>query len=338
MHDHGTDGFIRNGSGFKVGVHGGFVLHGDCFHGIRKRGIVCALLPCTGETRKVDAAIGKTLLELVQQCRLIGTGRIHLIDEDESGHLVTCQQSPQRLGMTLNAVGAGDHQNRIVEYTQGAFRFGGEIDVAWSVKQGQRKTVRFDDGRFGEDGDAALTLHCIRVEKRIAMIHTAKPAHLTGGIEQRLRQCGLTRIHMCQNAGDDSFHNPSHRPTNLPTTYTPPLSQQSQSSSRRARAMPPSLAMCQRSRMAQRPNYSSLWVNHLARKPLRVPKYPATGTITPFADFSASQIIQSVDESSRWMPPQCTKPSSHWNNHPCKWLLTVPISPVTGAIIPLQGL
>ena len=170
------------------------------------------------------------------------------------------------------------------------------------------------------------------------MIHTAKPAHLTGGIEQRLRQCGLTRIHMCQNAGDDSFHNPSHRPTNLSTTYTPPLSQQSQSPSRRARAMPPSLAMCQRSRMAQRPNYSSLWVNHLARKPLRVPKHPDTGTITPFTDFSASQIIRPVDESSRWTPPQCTKSSSHWNNHPCKWLLNVPISPVTGAIIPLQGL
>ena len=34
--------------------------------------------PCTGETRKVDAAIGKTLLELVQQCRLGEHGDDHV--------------------------------------------------------------------------------------------------------------------------------------------------------------------------------------------------------------------------------------------------------------------
>ncbi|EFM40975.1 hypothetical protein HMPREF0168_1291 [Bifidobacterium dentium ATCC 27679] len=94
--------------------------------------------------------------------------------------------------------------------------------------------------------------------------------------------------------------------------------------------MPPSLAMCQRSRMAQRPNYSSLWVNHLARKPLRVPKYPVTGTITPPNDLATSRNIQTLEQSPLRMTSQHPETSRHWNNHPVHRLLSVPNHPTCG--------
>ena len=86
--NHLTNGFILNRSAFQIQFHGGFALHGDIFHNIGKRRIV---IMCSGE---IDAAIRETLLQLIEQFRFVSCGSIHFIDEDESGHVVTFQQSP----------------------------------------------------------------------------------------------------------------------------------------------------------------------------------------------------------------------------------------------------
>ena len=86
--DHLTNGFIRDRSAFQIRFHGGFALHGDVFHTIGKR-LVTILL--SGE---VDTAVGKASFQLLQKFRFVSCGSVHFIDEDESGHVVTFQQSP----------------------------------------------------------------------------------------------------------------------------------------------------------------------------------------------------------------------------------------------------
>lgn len=59
---------------------------------------------------------------------------------------------------------------------------------------------------LGEDGDAALPFHGVRVEEGVAVVDAAEFAYLAGSVQQRLRQRGLARVHMRQNARDDSLH------------------------------------------------------------------------------------------------------------------------------------
>ena len=111
--------------------------------------------------------------------------------------------------MSLDAIGTGNDQNRIVEHGEGSFHFRRKIDVPRSVKQGEGEVRRGDDRRFGEDGDASLPFHRVGVEKRVAMVDTAEFAYVARGIQQRFRQRGFAGVNMRQNAGDDSFHGSS---------------------------------------------------------------------------------------------------------------------------------
>ncbi len=77
-HDHLAHGVFGHGSGFQVFVHGGFALHGDFLHAGRRVG-------------EIDAAIGKTLLELGEQPCLVGARGIHFVDEKKRGDPVSFQ-------------------------------------------------------------------------------------------------------------------------------------------------------------------------------------------------------------------------------------------------------
>ena len=170
-------------------------MHGDLLHAF-----------AVNRLGEVDAAVREAFLELGEQLRFVGAGRVHFVDEDECGHLIAIEQSPQRFGMALDAVRAGDDEDGVVEHGERTFRFGGEVDVSRSIEQGDGEVGRGDDGRLGEDGDAALPFHGVRVEEGVAMVDTSEFAHLASGIKQGFRQRGLACVHMRQNARDDSLH------------------------------------------------------------------------------------------------------------------------------------
>ena len=108
--------------------------------------------------------------------------------------------------MALDSVRAGDNEDGIIEHGERTFGFGGKVDVPRSVEQGNGKVGCGEDRRLGEDGDASLPFHGIRIKEGVTMVDTAEFAHLAGDIEQRFRQRGLARVHMRQNARDDSLH------------------------------------------------------------------------------------------------------------------------------------
>ncbi len=108
--------------------------------------------------RQFIDGVGQATPQIGERRGSIGAGGIHLVDEDEGGHLVSGEQSPQGFGVALHAVSAGDHKNGVVEHTQHTFGFGGEVHMAWGVKQREVQVAATHGCLVGVDGDAALLL------------------------------------------------------------------------------------------------------------------------------------------------------------------------------------
>ena len=65
----------------------------------------------------------KMLLQIIQQCIVICSLLIHLIDKQECRNLISLQKSLQSHRMALHTVHSIDHQNRIIEDLQRTFHF-----------------------------------------------------------------------------------------------------------------------------------------------------------------------------------------------------------------------
>ena len=82
----------------------------------------------------------------------------------------------------------------------------------------------------------------------------------------------------------------------------------------------------------KRPDPSSHWRNPLSQSLPSDPKHPAGGRILPPKIRSATQNIQSLEETGQSTAFQQTNPSSHWKNHPAHRPLSVLILPASGRI------
>ena len=133
-----------------------------------------------------------------QQGSPVGSRQIHFVDKEEGGHLIPFQQIPQRPGVPLYAVGAGDHQNGTVQHLQRPLHLCGKVHMTRRVQQGDAGISQFQHGLLGEDGNAPLALHGVRVQKRVLMIHPPQPPDGAGAVQQRLRKGGFPGVHMGQ--------------------------------------------------------------------------------------------------------------------------------------------
>lgn len=82
----------------------------------------------------------------------------------------------------------------------------------------------------------------------------------------------------------------------------------------------------------KRPDPSSHWRNPPAQNLPSDPKYPAGGRILPSKIRSATQNIQSLEETGQSTAFQQTNLSSHWKNHPAYRPLSILILPTSGGI------
>ena len=58
---------------------------------------------------------------------------------------------------------------------------------------------------FGKDRDAACTLHCKIIQKRILMIHAPELPYSSGQVKDCLRKCRFSGIDMGKQRGTDMF-------------------------------------------------------------------------------------------------------------------------------------
>ena len=121
-----------------------------------------------------------------QQRRPVRARQVHLVDEQERRNLIPFQQIPQRPGVALDAVGAGDHQHGAVQHLQRPLHFGGKVYMARGVQQRHTGLPQFQHRLLGKDGNAPLPLHGVGVQKGVLMVHPPQTADGSGPVQQGL--------------------------------------------------------------------------------------------------------------------------------------------------------
>ena len=116
--------------------------------------------------------------------------------------MIPPQQTPERFGVALDAVGAADDQHCIIEHLQGALGLGGKVHMAGGIQQGEVGVSCRQQGLFGKDGDAARLFQRVGVEKGVLMVHAAQLPDGTGAVEHGFGKGGLAGVHM----GEDAHH------------------------------------------------------------------------------------------------------------------------------------
>ena len=151
---------------------------------------------------EIHESVAQTVGKLAQQRLFARAGQVHFIDEHEGRDMIPPQQTPERLGMALDAVGAADDQHSVVEHLQRALRFGGKVHMAGGVQQGDTRTSCFQQGLLGKDGDPTRLFQRVGVEEGIFVIHPAQLADAARAVEHRLGEGGLAGVYM----GKDAHH------------------------------------------------------------------------------------------------------------------------------------
>ena len=68
--------------------------------------------------------------------------------------------------------------------------------MARGIQQGDLRVLEREHRLLGEDGDAPLPLHGIRVQKGVLVVHPAQLPQGPAPVQQRLGQRGLPRVHV----------------------------------------------------------------------------------------------------------------------------------------------
>ena len=170
--------------------HQALVAEGQC---LVPFGLLCA---------EIHESVAQTVGKLAQQRIFARAGQVHFIDEHEGRDMIPPQQTPERLGMALDAVGAADDQHSVVEHLQSALRLGGKVHMAGGVQQGDIRTSRFQQGLLGKDGDPTRLFQRVGVEEGIFVIHPAQLADAARAVEHCLGEGGLAGVYM----GKDAHH------------------------------------------------------------------------------------------------------------------------------------
>lgn len=100
--------------------------------------------------------------------------------------MVPAQQLPQGFRMSLDAVGAADDQNGVIQDLKGALHLRREIHVSRGVQKGESQVPAWQPGLLGEDGNAPRPLQAVGIQKGVLVIHPAQPLQPAGFIQHGL--------------------------------------------------------------------------------------------------------------------------------------------------------
>ena len=133
---------------------------------------------------------------------------VGLVDEDGIGEPLVGERAEDVLGVRPDALHRGDHDDGVIEGGEGAFDLPGEVDVPGGVDQIDGDASPRGRGRGGADGDAAFPLDGEGIGGGRAVVDAARRTDRTHEKEQLLRQGGLPRVHMREDADIVVDHSP----------------------------------------------------------------------------------------------------------------------------------
>ena len=126
-----------------------------------------------------------------------GVGAVHLVDHHDRMQPAGQRLADHELGLRQHALGGVHQHDGAVHHVQDALDLAAEIGVAGGVDDVDAGAVPDHRGALGEDGDAALALQVVAVER--ALGHHLVVAERAGLAEQLVDEGGLAVI----DVGDD---------------------------------------------------------------------------------------------------------------------------------------
>ena len=139
---------------------------------------------------------GKALPEAGKRVRQGKARQVRFVEKQERGQAALRREGKERGGVRVHAGGPVRHQHAQVRRRQRPRRLGGEIDVARRVDEGEAAALPREPRLPRKHRDAPLALDGVRVQRGVAVIHTARPAQRPGHEQQLLAQGGLARVHV----------------------------------------------------------------------------------------------------------------------------------------------
>ena len=125
---------------------------------------------------------------------------VHLVDEGQLGHPVLVRLMPDGFGLGLDPAHRVEDPDGPVQHPQGPFHLDGEIHVARGVDDVDDAALPLAGGDRRGDGDAPFLLLGHPVHDRGAVVDFAHLVGAAGVIEDALREGGLPRVDVGNDA------------------------------------------------------------------------------------------------------------------------------------------
>ncbi len=151
---------------------------------------------------------GKLLLHLLDATVKIGTGPVEFVDEGDARHAVLVGLMPDRFALDLDAADSAKDADGAVQYPQAALDLSSKVHVAGRINERNLVVVPFHRYSRAVDGNALGLFQRIEVGGGIPLVHIAGFVFRAAEVEDAFRGCGLSRLHVSDNA--DIMHFVKH--------------------------------------------------------------------------------------------------------------------------------
>ena len=168
-----------------------------------------ALLGRAVENGKVELLFGRLergeqVEDLVGDFGGAGVRPIDLVDDDDRLQSHFERLGDHELGLRQRALGGVDQHQRAVHHVEDALDLAAEIGVAGRIDDIDSGVLPEDRGHLGEDGDAALALEVVRIERALGdPLILAERARL---LQQAVDQRGFAMVDMGDDGNVAEFH------------------------------------------------------------------------------------------------------------------------------------
>ena len=133
-----------------------------------------------------------------------GVAAVHLVDHDDGAQAAGECLADDELGLRQDALGGVHQDDGAVHHVQDALHLAAEIGVAGRVHDVDAGVAPDHRGALGEDGDPALTLQVVAVER--ALGHHLMVAERAGLAKELVDQGGLAMIDVSDDRDVANLH------------------------------------------------------------------------------------------------------------------------------------
>ena len=206
--DHAERGVPVHGRGGHVAHHqieqGGQVLAGAVQRGVRPALAAGGIQHGEVELGVVGAQGGEQVEYLGMDLVRAGVGAVHLVDHDDGVQATGQRLADDEFGLREDALGGVHQDDGAVHHVQDALHLAAEISVAGGVDDVDAGVAPDHRGALGEDGDAALALQVVAVQR--AVRHHLVVAERAGLAEELVDQCGLAMVDVSDDRDVANLH------------------------------------------------------------------------------------------------------------------------------------